>query len=296
MTSSALILEIGDMEAQGQARIAGLLARQPAWAKGAISAHDARFLAGLLLHLQPACAVEIGVASGWSGAVMLQALHGPGAAGGADATGGPGATGATGGAGGVPRIHGIDTSPTFYLDAARPTGSAIREVLPAAASAYRLHAGRGAFEAMEDVAADTGGPVGFGFIDAHHMHPWTTLDMIALLPFLPRGGWVAMHDLNLCRFPRHKHAYRGPFYLWNFWPDTKLHSTQVPPMIGAVRLVDDPARYLDLLVEILNTPWEIGIDAATRDICAAFCQRHFGADARALVMETFDRKNPARLA
>ena len=173
--------------------------------------------------------------------------------------------------GGERKVTGIDLSPSFYLDSSIPTGRAVNEVVPELLPNYRLLTGRLAFDAMAEA-----GPVDFAFIDGHHMHPWATLDMISVLPFIERGRWVAMHDLNLCTFERHRHMNRGPFYLFYMWPDQKLHSTQVPPMIGAVLLERTPADYLPLLLEILYTPWETDVDPEALSRLSAFITHHFG--------------------
>lgn len=224
--------------------------RRPNWAQGTISDYDSQFLAGLVNFANARNAVEIGVASGWSSAVMLTAMSQ---------------------LDGNRRLNGIDLSPTYYLDASIATGRAVEEIVPDFASNYALHTGRLAFDVMPEI-----GKVDFAFIDGHHMHPWATLDMLSVLPFIDRGRWVAMHDLNLCTFERHRHTNRGPFYLFYMWPDQKLHSTQLPTMIGAVIIDRPPANYLPTLLEILYTPWEVDVDPADLARLAELISTHFG--------------------
>jgi predicted O-methyltransferase YrrM len=219
------------IEARGDNTFATLESEKPDWVGGAISNVDARFLAGLLHYSGARNAVEIGVASGWSSAVMLKSME-------IDFP--------------LFQMHGVDLSPTYYLDKSKDTGAVVSEVMPHLVSQYNLHLGNCAFDAMADI-----GSVDFAFIDGHHMHPWATIDFISVLPYLSRGRWVVMHDLNLCTYERHRHTQRGPFYLFYLWPDQKLHSTQVPPMIGGVVLERDPEDYLPFLLEVLYTPWEM---------------------------------------
>ncbi len=223
---------------------------RPPWAQGTISDYDSRFLAGLVNFANPRTVVEIGVASGWSSAVMLKALST---------------------LGGDRKVVGIDLSPTYYLDASIPTGQAVQETVPDLAANYQLLTGKLAFDVMPDV-----GTVDFAFIDGHHMHPWATLDMLSVLPFVDRGRWIAMHDLNLCTFERHKHTNRAPFYLFYMWPDQKLHSTQQPTMIGAVIVERAPANYLPTLLEILYTPWEVDVDPEALSRLAELISSQFG--------------------
>jgi predicted O-methyltransferase YrrM len=240
-----------DIEARGaQALGTDFLSNRPAWVSGNISDYDSRFLAGLVSFANPRRLVEIGVASGWSSAVVLKAL-------------------AT--ADGQRTLAGIDLSPDYYLDPSIPTGRAVQDSVPDLAANYRLLTGRLAFDVMPEV-----GSIDFAFIDGHHMHPWATLDMLSVLPFLERGRWVAMHDLNLCTLERHAHRNRGPFYLFYMWPDQKLHSTQQPTMIGAVVLDRSPADYLPALLEILYTPWEVDVDPATLSRLGTFIGDNFG--------------------
>jgi len=240
-----------ELESCGVDAIGGdFLSRKPDWVQGNISEYDSRFLSGLALFVKARRVVEIGVASGWSSAVLLNALsHADNPA----------------------TVTGIDLFPNYYVDTSIPTGRAVYEVVPELASNYRLLTGRMAFDAMSDV-----GKVDFAFIDGHHMHPWATLDMLSVLPFIERGRWVALHDLNLCTFERHQHKHRGPFYLFYMWPDQKLHSTQQPTMIGAVLIERPPADYLPILLEILYTPWEVDVDEAALSRLTEYLADQFG--------------------
>lgn len=246
------MIDTSVLESVGSGLIDGaFLDRRPSWIGGQISHIDCAFLSGLVQHVRPQNIVEIGVASGWSSAVLLHSLKATGAA--------------------EFRLSGIDLFPEFYLDKSIPTGRAVSEVTPELQTHFNLLTGRVAFEAMGDV-----GKVDFAFIDAHHMHPWATIDMISVLPFIEKGRWVAMHDLNLCGIERHKHTNRGPFYLFYLWPDQKIYSTQKRTMIGAVLLEREPQHYLPGLLEILYTPWEIRLDDPVVDSFVAFVRSHYG--------------------
>src|SRR5690349_1811519 len=81
-------------ESAGAGIAAAMQARMPAWVGGNISVHDQPLLAGLTVLLAPSKVVEIGVASGWSGCLFIEALS---------------RTGRT------TEYVGIDASPTYYL-------------------------------------------------------------------------------------------------------------------------------------------------------------------------------------
>ncbi|WP_157898983.1 class I SAM-dependent methyltransferase [Luteitalea pratensis] len=224
-------------ETEGAAIAAAMQARMPAWVGGNISVHDQPLLAGLTVLLAPSKVVEIGVASGWSGCLFIEALSRIGR---------------------PAEYIGIDASPTYYLDHVRPTGAAIGELFPTPPVATRLLLGQ--------MAADTVDVVGPGvelaFIDGDHRHPWALLDLLALLPVLAPSSHVLMHDLHLCTYERHKHTNRGPKYLFEAWPGPKVHSSQRPPMIGAIQLppAPDPA-WLTIVLDTLHTPWETPVPA-----------------------------------
>ena len=165
----------GQVDGAGAPLVRELWPKQPTWAVASISVHDAAFFAGLVVETRPHKLVEIGVASGWGSCVLLHALDRAGLS--------------------ASQLHGIDISERFFYDAAYATGQCVPDVMPDSTSRYRLRTGVTSAECMAEIGAD----IDFAFIDAHHMHPWATLDLLAVMPFMTPGSWVAMHDLNLSR-------------------------------------------------------------------------------------------------
>lgn len=245
-----------------------LISAMPAWIGGNISAYDVSFLSGLVNFARPRNAVEIGVASGWSSAILLETLsktHGKDPY----------------------TLHAIDLFEDFYLKPQYKTGQAVTDVVPEYLDHYNLLTGRIALDAMQDV-----GKVDFAFIDAHHFHPWAALDFLAVLPYLEKSRWVAFHDINLCTFERHKHTNRGPFYMFHMWQDAKLQSTQNPAMIGAILLERQPAQYLRDLLEILHTPWELTLSEEDVAAVLSFVETHFGSKWKAAFEQLCEMRNP----
>lgn len=97
-----------------------LIYRPPAWATGNISSTDARFLANLVREIGSTPVVEIGVASGCSSGVLLQAAEAY-----VDA-----ARRAEG-----PWLISFDVAERCYFDASRSVGAAVDDM----ASALRRH-------------------------------------------------------------------------------------------------------------------------------------------------------------
>jgi predicted O-methyltransferase YrrM len=227
----------GELDKLGHSIATTLYQQQPPWAAAAsISTYDAQFLAGLVLAIRPLKVVEVGVASGWGSVVLLKALEESGLT--------------------NYQYLGVDLVDRFFCDPTYATGQAVQQVLPALADRYQLMTGRSIAEAGPDI----GGGTDLAFIDAHHMHPWATLDLLALLPFLSPGSWVALHDLNLCRKEDQGHQNRGPKYLFEGWEGDRAHSIQVPPMAGAIHIGAAPVDQLPLLLDILYTPWEMQVE------------------------------------
>lgn len=243
----------GHVDDVGTPVVRELWPRQPAWAVASISDIDAAFFAGLVIETRPRKLAEIGVASGWGSCVLMRALEVAGV--------------------GDGEIHGVDIAERFFYDAAYATGQCVHDVMPHWLDRYRLRTGVTAGECAPGI----GPGIDFAFIDAHHMHPWATLDLLAVMPFMQPGSWVAMHDLNLSRKEDQEHRNRGPKYLFEGWDDDKLHSRQEPTMAGALRVPDDPAAKLPLLLDILYTPWELPVDTRASNAVCAIVESRYGA-------------------
>ena len=243
---------LGHIDDVGISVVRELWPLQPEWAVASISDMDAAFFAGLVIETRPRKLLEIGVASGWGSCVLLRALET------ADVR--------------DVEIHGVDIAERFFYDAAYATGQCVRDVMPHWLDRYHLRTGL----TIGECAREIGAGIDFAFIDAHHMHPWATLDLLAILPYIKPGSWVAMHDLNLSRKEDQEHRNRGPKYLFEGWDDDKLHSTQEPTMAGALRIPDDPAPKLPLLLDILYTPWDLPVDARVFEAVCAIVGSAYG--------------------
>ena len=225
----------GELDETGKAFAEELYLKRPSWAVASISVRDASHFAGLVKSVRPKKLIEVGVASGWGSVVIMETLK----------------------SAGIDDFEyfGIDISPRFFHDSTYATGQAVEEMMPDTVSQFNLITGKSASQ----VAKEVGAGIDFGFIDAHHMHPWATLDFLSILPFMAESSWIALHDINLCRIERHKHMNRGPKYLFEGWTGDKVHSIEDPTMAGAIKLEERAESYLDNLLDILYTPWEIAV-------------------------------------
>ena len=152
--------------------------RRPKWGRGMITEEDARFLHDLLLEVRPSVAIELGVASGCSSVVILEAMRQcrePRTANPEPRTANLGSR--------IPNpesrtsnpvwLHAFDISARCYFDPSHPTGDAVAELTPWNVQHYRFTAGD-VLCARERL---TGLNAPLAFIDANHLHPWATADL-----------------------------------------------------------------------------------------------------------------------
>lgn len=209
----------------------------PAWATGNVSQNDAAFLTGLVQEAAPDAVVEIGVASGCSSAVLLHAL--------ASVHGTPDPSN--------PWLYSFDAIDYCYFDPLRRVGEAVDELAPGLKSAWRLTID----QALAARRVLRGREVSFAFIDANHCHPWPTFDLLALLPVLGRGAWVALHDIRLSQLSsKPEYQAHGAEYLFNEWPWTK-RTEPFGRNIGAIRLDAPRDEIVDYCLELLTKAWHV---------------------------------------
>lgn len=263
-----MIIDTDLCEHVGKLDSARMLTRLPSWVKGNISPFDQPLLIGLTKLLQPRKIVEIGVASGWSGCLFIDAMI----------------------SNRQPAEYiGIDSSLTYYLDNTRNTGAAINELFPKIPNINcKLLLGAATIDVVEQIGKN----IDLAFIDAEHHHPWAILDLLTLLPTLAPASYVLLHDLNLSTFERHKHSNRGPKYLYECWPFAKFYSSQKPPMIGAIQIpasIDE--GFITLLLDTIHTPWEIKIDSSILQKISLAIGKKFGSDWGAKFQVSLDEMN-----
>jgi predicted O-methyltransferase YrrM len=206
----------------------------PAWARGAITRADAEFLAQTIAVLQPRTVVEIGVASGVSSAVILQALDR------------------------LPEIDGgrllqsCDIVPSCYFDDQHATGSAALTMYPTPRARWNLDTNIDTRRLSQVWAADT---IDLTFIDANHYHPWPLLDLLHVTYVAKPRSWVVLHDVDLPR-RNPKIQVHGALWLFEAWPFATVQGTGASSNIGAVQLPDDPADLVPMALELLERTWE----------------------------------------
>lgn len=218
----------------------------PRWATAHIASHDATFLAALVRELAPSAMVEIGVASGCSSAVLLQAL----------------ASSRRESLPPMPWLYSFDIAERCCFDPTRRVGDAVDELAPALRPGWHLTTGD-ALQAGR-LLRDRG--LSFAFIDADHRHPWPTLDLLAILPALRPGAWVALHDIRLRALGTGpEYDARGAQDLFEAWPWARRVEPREGNM-GVIRLEGSRRAIAGVCRRLLDRPWETSVH---RDVLAA---------------------------
>lgn len=199
---------------------------------GAVSRYDAKFLCDLIALSQPGKCFEVGVASGMSTTFILQALEKVGP---------------------ESELVSVDISQQYYADRTKAVGYIVEAVVPEPGCKYGLHFHHWSADA-EKFAADQ--KFEFVFIDAHHSHPWATLDTMLILPFVKPGTWIAVHDIALKDIPRFA-SETGPFNVFEAFSPPKIKSRFENQNIGAFQVAGSYRDYEATLLKSLAQDWTV---------------------------------------
>jgi len=160
----------------------------------------------------------------------------------------------------------IDAHTHCSIDQTRPIGFEIPDLIPDLVSTVRVHTGRES-DLTREIASP--GEFGLAFIDADHRHPWPLLDVLRLAPYVPSGGWILLHDIQLGTYGKaEREAGKeleggtpyGAEWLFERWPFRKIRSFH----IGAIELPRRKDALIPFALELMEEPFEITGKAAKR--------------------------------
>lgn len=209
---------------------------------GAIGMGDLLFLHAFVNVLAPDRVVEIGTLSGFSAAVMADAVAQQQR---------PESDSVV--------VDTIDLSQHCMTDQTKPVGFEIPQLVPHLSSRIRVHAGQDA-RYVEQIARAA--ELQLVFIDADHQHPRPVLDLIRVSRFVRPGGWVIVHDIELGSLGERMHAAGTPFehgapfgaqWLFEAWPFEKINGGN----IGALRLPSNLPDLVPFALAMLRIPSEL---------------------------------------
>ncbi len=131
---------------------------------------EQEFLTDIVRQYKPKKLLELGIASGSSSVLLLNAIQD------------------------IPNSHltSIDYSTPYYRDKTKNSGFVVDEY-PDLKQKWTLYTGGMASEFMEKV----GGDIDFCFIDTMHSLPGEVIDFLLVLPYLKPNAVIVFHDTNL---------------------------------------------------------------------------------------------------
>ncbi len=221
----------------GEIEFLRTIVNRPLHYSGAIGPSDYFFLTAFVGILAPQRVVEIGTLTGFSAAIIAATLRRQPGDGWVDT---------------------IDLLPKCFIDETRPTGFEIAESFPELASMIRLHVPHDSTVMSELAEPDE---LEIVFIDANHQHPLPLLDLLRLAPYVRRGGWIVLHDIQLGTKGRKANAAdqicwgaaEGAEWLFESWPFRKISGGN----IGAVQLPNEKSALIPFALRLMSVPYEI---------------------------------------
>ncbi len=238
--------------------IAAIHARH--WRKGwgSVTVEEAGFILDAVAARRPRRFVEIGTASGLSGALirLMLAAHGG------------------------ERFVTHDVTDRFFGDTSRETGFLLEEVGGAEGVSVSRHVGRGAADLISRSER-----FDMAFVDANHRHPWPLLDSLYLAEVLEGSRIVIHHDLLLHRRGREPSGI-GPKHLFDQAPEGRRRAGGG----GNIFMLDlsmKRAELAALAVSALHLPWSLDrpMSAEAREAARAMLKRSLPGH----VLSAFDR-------
>lgn len=208
---------------------------------------SAAFIRGLIEDYKPKNMLEIGTAAGWAAYYMLDEAvkHNSNT-----------------------KLTSIDLSTdSLYYTPEKSVGDAFREMKPKFAKNWNLQTGKYAVDYLID---DHKEQYDFVFIDAHHFHPWASLDLLVSLPHIKEGAIVVFHDSHLNQIAlglsdgfRHpswintgKDEHKGPYVLYKLLEDQAVMSyDDITPNAFAIK-VENKEDLISSIYCALNLNWE----------------------------------------
>lgn len=221
---------------------------------------ESAFLNGIIRKHKPKKIVEVGVASGASSALILNAIKD------------------------IPEahLHSIDLSPTYYRDTSLETGFLVRKSFPELAQRWTLHTGGLALEFMDSI----GSGIDLCLLDTSHKNPGELLDFLMVYPYLKKDALLVIHDIAYHLNFSSKFGFtcamlfsalKGEKYM----PCTLSETTM--PNIGMVHLTDQSEEDLFSVFWMLTSCWSYYPTENQRQLLKPFLRQHYGTSMSQIV-------------
>ncbi len=224
-----------------------------------MSEQDRSFLNTLVLRKQPQRLLELGVCSGGSSLVILNAIKN------------------------IERAHlySIDYNTQHYNIKNKMTGFYV-DNFPELKEKWTLKTGGLAVDFMKETGAD----IDFCLIDTVHANPGEILDFLMVLPYLKKDAIVVFHDTNLhARISKNNFVYNQ--YTNNllmsavtgtkFIPaDTPFKSDILFVNIGAIELNPNTFEHIWEIFNLLTIKWQYMLKDEEIIKLSKFFRQHYG--------------------
>lgn len=132
---------------------------------------ESEFLYDSIVDLKPKKILEIGVSSGASSAVILEAIKNN-----SDSV-----------------LYSVDLMDTYYKNNKKQTGFIVYEAFKEYLNRYKLYTNCTIADCIEQIGSD----IDFVFLDAAHGIPGEVLDFLVVLPYCKKNATFVVHDINI---------------------------------------------------------------------------------------------------
>jgi predicted O-methyltransferase YrrM len=151
----------------------------------------------------------------------------------------------------------IDYDTTFWMDRSEPTGYLAERIMKDCGPDVKIDFVRSTISTHVALDRQSQEKFDMAFIDANHQHPWPTLDMIAILPFMEPGAFIYNHDLALYKLQSPIFGI-GPKYLFDQIPEhLRKVTSDVKENIFYVKTPTDYRVLEKAMMDALFLPWTL---------------------------------------
>ena len=215
---------------------------------------DMRFINGMIRKYKPKKILEVGVASGGSSAIILNAIQNIENS----------------------HLYSIDKLINAFKKKNKETGWIVKEKFRNLLNKWTLYTGGITANFIEKI----GGDIDFVFIDTVHYAPGEWLDILQILPFLKKKNAIVMlHDIKYQFFIK-KVFYSSNDHLFTYLRGEKIMPKvpEVIPNIGAVLLDNNQEKnYFDYFFALTST-WSYIPDIEEWNFIRNFLSKYYSKE------------------
>ncbi len=221
---------------------------------------EREFLNSLLLRYQPTKILELGVCSGASSIIILNAIKNNSSA----------------------KLYSIDYNTNHYRIKGKQSGFYV-DNYPELKDKWSLFTGAMAYKFIEQI----GNGIDFVLIDTVHSNPGEILDLLMILPFIKDDAVIVFHDTNLHAFVRDEQWSKMQYtnnMLLSVLQGTKLiqgnfikYNDNVQfPNIGAVKINSESKKRIFDIFNLLTHRWQYLLKENECDELAIYFKKYYG--------------------